>query len=59
MEGAWVTLGCACGGGSNATLEYEVTLPSGEKKIVSSKPEARILVASNKGGTYRAIPKRK
>ena len=52
-------MGCACGGGSNATLEYEVTLPSGEKKIVNSKPEARILVASNKGGTYRAIPKRK
>lgn len=49
-------MGC-CGKSAGTTLQYEVKLTSGEVKIVSSVAEARIVIATGGGGSYRAVPK--
>lgn len=51
-------MGCGCGGGGNgAKFSYEVRMPDGTIETVDSKPEARLLIAANGGGTYRAVLK--
>lgn len=47
-------MGCNCSGSNSAKFEYLVTLPDGTSQVVGSKPEARLLVASAKGGSYKA-----
>lgn len=47
-----------CGKGAGQTLQYEVKLNNGTVKTVGSIAEARILVATGGGGTYKSVPKK-
>lgn len=51
-------MGC-CGRKSGSEVEYEVKTNTGETKRVASAAEARIVIATYGGGTYRAVPKSK
>lgn len=49
---------CNCGGGSQAsqaTGQYEVVLPNGERRIVESEHAARVAITIAGGGTYSQL----
>jgi hypothetical protein len=49
-------MGSCCGQKSGQKLQYEVRLNNGEVKIVGSIAEARIVIATGGGGSYKAVP---
>lgn len=51
-------MGC-CGRKSGSEVEYEVRLNKGGVKRVATVAEARIVLATNGGGTYKAVPRGK
>lgn len=53
-----------CCGAKQASVDYEVTFKDGSKQVVSSMPEARILLSKDQTsgrpyGTMKAVPKAK
>lgn len=48
-------MGCACGSKQNPLYNVQVTFRDGSTAVYSSKPEARIAVAANGGGTMRQV----
>jgi hypothetical protein len=49
-------MGCGCGGGTgtNPSVVFQVTTPSGQVKVYNTAQEARAVVATT-GGTVRAV----
>jgi hypothetical protein len=50
-------VGCGCGGGGKAAIQYKVKLADGTEHKVETVQEAQSLIRTAKGGTYRAVPK--
>lgn len=50
-------MGCKTCGGARASIEYEVKFTDGKTKRVESMAEVRILLATERITTYKAVPK--
>lgn len=50
-------MGCCGNKKTSAQLEYKVTLSNGEVKTAATVAEAKIILATGGGGSYRAVPK--
>lgn len=45
-----------CGKGAGARVQYLVTAKNGSSKTVTTVADAKIFLATNGGGSYKAVP---
>lgn len=51
-------MACNCGGKAGASVSYEARSNTGGTRTFGTNAEARIFLASNGGGTVKAVPKK-